>query len=198
MNSKWYFSTLFLILFAFFGAFQQEITIPNQQIVLEFVDGNIDQEEIKNAITDVREKLLSAGVSNISIKETKKGTLKISYFSDVHIDNIKDYLTLKSELTFNQDPDNKSKNFPSSSYKIDIYELTDEVDVTNLNDKYVFEIKYTSDRFTTNPNIAFVKNIELEKAAQLFKTAFKANKNNPFTKDRTSYKEPEVRAGPYC
>ena len=40
------------------------------------------------------------------------------------------------------------------------------------------------------------KNLEQYKTDQLFKIAYKTNKNNPFTKDRTSYKEPEVRAGP--
>ncbi len=196
MNSKWYFSTLLLILFICFGAFQEEVATPNQQIILEFVDGTIDQNEVTKTINDVKEKLISAGVSNIIIKETKDGTLKISYFSAVAINNIKDVLAKDNTLALNQNSENKDNNLPNPNYSIDIYELTDDVDISDLNDKYVFEIKYTSDRFTTNQNIVFVKNGELKKAELDYKIAFEANKNNPFTKDRTSYKVPEVRAGP--
>ncbi len=195
MNSKWYISTLFLIIL-YFGAFQEQVTIPNQEIVLEFIDTNINKKDINNTITDVKEKLLRIGVSNIKIQETKKGTLKISYYSDVDVDNIKGSLANEHQIALNQNSENKENDKPSSNYNIDIHELTDEIDVSNLDDKFVFEIKYNSDRFTTNHNNAFLKNLEVYKANQLYKTAYKAHKNNPFTKDHTSHKEPEVRAGP--
>ena len=163
MKSKWYFSTLLLILFVCFGAFQEKTTIPNQEIVLEFIDVSINKNKINNTITNVKTKLLSAGVSNILIKETKSGTLKISYYSAIHIDNIKEVLAKDNELAFSQNSENKDKNLPLSDYNFDIYELTNEVDTSNLNDKYVFEIKQISDRFTTNPNIAFFRNLELKK-----------------------------------
>lgn len=199
MKSKWFFSLLFLILFACFGAFQEKVNIPNQEIVLEFVDENINKEEINNTITNLKETLLIAGVANINIKETKNGTLKISYYSAVTVDNIKAIIAKENSIAFNLNSENNNKNLPVSDYKFDIYELANEVDVSDLKDKYLFEIKQTSDRFTTNPSLAFLKNIELKKANQLFKTALTANKKNPFTKDRTSHQEPEVRAGPnYC
>ena len=53
MKAKWYISTLFL-LFIYFGAFHEQVSIPNQEIVLEFVDAKIDQKDIKNTIADVR------------------------------------------------------------------------------------------------------------------------------------------------
>ena len=196
MNSKWYISTLFLILFICFGAFQEQVTIPNQEIVLEFVDGKINKTEVKNTIADVKEKLISIGVSNISIQETKAGKLTIAYYSAIPIDNIKVALAEEKELALDEDSENKQKQLPSVTYNIDIYELTNEVDTTNLNDKYVLEIKYISERSTTTQTIAALRNLEIEKANQLFKTAYSTYKNNPLTKDRTSYKEPEVRAGP--
>jgi hypothetical protein len=67
MNAKWYISTLFLILI-YFGEFHEQVSIPNQEIVLEFVDAKINQKNIKNTITDVKEKLLKIGVSNIKIQ----------------------------------------------------------------------------------------------------------------------------------
>jgi hypothetical protein len=196
MKAKWYICTLFL-LFTLFGAFQDQVSIPNQEIILEFVDTKINKNDIKNTIANVKEKLLEVGVSNIKIKETESGALKISYYSIVHIDSIKEALVKENTLVLNKNSENKENNTPVSDYSFNIYELTNEIDISNHNDKFVFEMKYNSDRFTTNYNSAFVRILEVHKANQLFKTAYKANKNNPFTKDYTSCKEPEVRAGPH-
>lgn len=195
MKAKWYFSTLFLILLSF-GAFQEQTYIPNQEIVLEFVDTKTNKEDIDNTIADIKEKLLNVGVSNIKIKETKTGNLKISYHSKVHIDNIKRELTKESLLVLNQDSPNKKQDKSAFNYNIDIYELTNETDISNLDYKYVFEVKYHSDRFTTNNFLAIVKKFEQYKINQLYKTAYKTNKSSLFIKDKTSYSEPEVRAGP--
>lgn len=196
MNSKWYISTLFLILFICFGAFQEQVFIPNQEIVLEFVDGKINQKEILNTIDDVKEKLAGAGASNIIIQETKEGTLKISYYSANHIDNIKEALQTENQFAFHQNSDNEQEKVPSSIYNIDIYELSDEIDATNQNDKYVLEIKYVSEQSTTTNTFASIRNLEIENANLRYKIAYTNYKNNPFTKDKSSCKEPEVRAGP--
>ena len=196
MNTKWYISTLFL-LFSLFGAFHEQVSIPNQEIVLEFIDTTINKESIDHTIADVKEKLLTVGVSKVTIKETQNGTLKISYYSAIAVDDIKKVLGKDQEFVLNQNSENKEEDETASEYNIDIYELTNETDVSNTSDdKFVFEMKYHSDRFTTNSFPAFLKNVEENKSNQLFKTAYKAYKNNPFTEDKTSYKEPEVRAGP--
>ncbi len=195
MNAKWYISTLFLI-FSLFGAFQEQVSIPNQEIVLEFVDTTINKESIEITIADLKEKLLKVGVSNITIKETKNGVLKISYYSIVDVDKIKVALEKEQEFILNKSSQNKEDN-TSSNYNINIYKLTNETDISNTDDKFLFEIKCHSDRFTTNNSSAFLKNLEEEKSNQLFKTAYKSYKNHPFTKNKTSCKEPEVRAGPY-
>lgn len=197
MNKKWFIRALFLVLFICFGAFQEEVLIPNQQIVLEFIDGKINEEEINQTIENLKEKLLAAGVSNIVIKETENGALKISYFSSNHINEIKQALLEESELALNQNSDGKNQKLPISDYSLSIYELTNESDLSNLNDKYVLEIKYASERFTTNYSSALIKNIEVDKTNQLFKTAFSANKNKSLAKDKPSHQEPEVRAGPF-
>tara|TARA_B110000240_G_C13509581_1_gene458410 strand:+ start:1841 stop:2437 length:597 start_codon:yes stop_codon:yes gene_type:complete len=197
MNAKWYISTLFLILI-YFGEFHEQVSIPNQEIVLEFVDAKINQKNIKNTITDVKEKLLKIGVSNIKIQETKSGTLKISYYSIVQIDTIKKALAKEHQLVLNKQSKNNKNT--SSDYHIDIYQLTNESDISNSDTKFLFEIKQISNRYATTYNAAFTRSLTTHQTNQLFKTAYKANKKNPFTKDRTSHEEPEVRAGPriYC
>lgn len=196
MNSKWYASTLFLILFIFLGAFKEKNAVPNQEIILEFVDTKTNKKEIKNTISDVTESLLKIGVEHIVIHETRDKKLKISYFSSLNVKKVKEALVKENQLTLNKKQNNKENNKPSSNYNIDINEIAYDVDISNLEDKFVFEIKYSSDRFTTNNSIVSLRNIELNKANQLFKIAYKTNKKDPFSKDRTSCKEPEVRAGP--
>lgn len=198
MKSKWYFGTLFL-LFACYFALNQQVSIPNQEIVLEFSDAKINKEEVKNTITDVKEKLLNVGATNIKVLETENGTLKISYFSLVNIDNIKDVLLNKNKIALNQSSKNQKKENDSSNYSLDIYELSDETDEFDLNDTPLFQTKYTSERFTFNNNYASLKReLEILKANQLYKTAYRLTKNDSFSKKNSSYSEPEVRAGPYC
>ena len=145
MNAKWYISTLFLALI-YFGAFQNQVSIPNQEIVLEFVDVKINNNEINNTILDVKEKLLKVGVSNIKIQETENGTLKISYYSSVHIDSIKEALSKENELVLSQKSENNENNNTSSDYKIDVYELTNEADLSTHDDNFVFEINNFSSK----------------------------------------------------
>ncbi len=195
MKAKWYISTLFLI-FLYFGAYQEQVSSPNQEIVLEFVDTKINNEDIESTIADIKEKLQNIGVSNINIKKSENGTLKIAYYSAVHIDNIKKELVAENSFVLNQNSDKKEQNKGSFNYNIDIYEITNESEISNLDFKYVLEVKYNSDRFTTHNYYAFLKKFEQSNINQRYKTAFKSNKSNIFIEDKSSYKEPEVRAGP--
>ncbi|TMM32179.1 hypothetical protein FDT66_01570 [Polaribacter aestuariivivens] len=192
MNAKWYISTLLFIALCF-GAFQEQVHEPNQEIILEFVDTSIHKKNVENTITEVKEKLLEIGVSNIVIQETKKGTLKICYYSTIDTKNIKSALTNANQLAVNHLPENDGKHI--SNYNIAVHNLTENIDVSNLGDKFVLEIKYQSDRFTIDNFSGFSESIA-NKANKLFKIAYKVSKNNPFIKDYTSYQEPEVRAGP--
>ena len=191
MNLKWCIST-FLFISLCFGAFQEQKNEPNQEIILEFVDTKTNEKNIENTLIELKEKLLKIGVTNILIQETKKGTLKICYFSNIKAENIKTSLTNENQNPLNQNPEDEKNH---SNYSIDIYQLNDKIDSSNLGDNFILEIKYFSDRFTVK-NISNLTRISSFKANQHFKTSYKFCKNNPFTKDYTSHKEPEVRAGP--
>lgn len=191
MQAKWYFSTFFLI-FIYFGAFQEQVSLPNQEIVLKFVDANINEKDIEKSIAEVKEKLLKVGITNIVIHKSETSTLKISYFSKIDIKNIREILSKENKLLLNTNSPYKN----STNYNLDVYELNDATQLSNVDKKFVFEIKYNSDRFTTVNYSALIKNLESSTAEQLYKTAYKVNKDNPFTKDKASCKEPEVRAGP--
>lgn len=194
MNAKWYLSTL-LFIFTYFGIFHEEVSVPNQEIVLEFVDSEADQQDIAHTIEDLRKKLLELGVANIKIQETESNALKISYYSDAAIEDIKEALVDHNQLIVDGNSNQKEKH-SSVEYTLDVYDLTEKNDLSQRNDKLVFKNGYNFDRSTIDHHYSFAKSVQVSKANQHFKTAFKAYKRNPFVKDYTSHKEPEVRAGP--
>lgn len=194
MKLKWYASTLFLIICISFGAFQKQAVIPNQEIVLEFVDTKTNKNNIESTIADVKEKLLNVGISNISIQNNKNGTLKISYYSNLDIKEIKEILADDCKNLLSEHKKNKEET--TSNYSIDIYELKVESDISGSHEKSILNTKYSSNRSTTNNTNAFLIKIQSEKANFLFKTNFKASKNNTYIKEKSSCIEPEVRAGP--
>ncbi len=201
MNAKWFFST-FLILLAFFGVFHEEVSAPNQEIILEFVDVEVPENDVQKAIENVKQQLLDVGVTNIKVQEAKNGTLKISYYSTVTVDNIKEALSLSNEndlvlnSTSKKQKDHSNSSSELSEYNLDIYELNKGTDISGFDGKYVLEIKSDIDRLS-NPN-SYVSSghITIDKTDQLFKTAYRVNKYVVITIDNTSHKEPEVRAGP--
>ncbi len=198
MKAKWY-ACLLILVFSFFGAIQEQVSIPNQEILLEFVDLKIEKQDIESTIYTVKEKLLNAGVTNINIQETSNGALKISYYSILNVANIKEVLSNNKPLVLNNLPlkKNKPSHKNTSNYNIDIYELDTDSDISNFDGNSIIDIKSSTERFTTTNTYAFLRLLEIEKSNKLFKTAYKATKNLVFVRNNSSYKEPEVRAGPY-
>ena len=195
MNKKWLFISLFFLLFIAFGSFQEQLTIANQEIILEFVDEKIDDEIVKITIADVEKKLNTIGATNIKFSKTKNGTLKISYYSEIAIEEIESALSNQNRLVKNNNKENGENN-SSSDYSLDIYELTNQADSSNLAHKNLLEIKFNFDRFISNDNIPSNIHASLNKTNYLFYTTYKAYRNITFTKKEISYTEPEVRAGP--
>lgn len=193
MNVKWYVITLFLIVCISFGALQEQVLVPNQEIVLEFVDTKINQDNVENTIAEIKEKLLRIGVSNILIQENKNGTLKIAYYSSLDTESIKKAITSKRQYLSTK---NKKKENTSNTYNVAVYELAKNADFSNSNKKTALNTKYNSNRFTTNNTYAFLSQTCIEKVNFRFTIAYQANNRNPFAKDKSSHREPEVRAGP--
>lgn len=194
MNLKWCFGA-FLLLFISLESIQENTPTPNQEIVLEFVNTKATAKTIKNTIANLEQKLVKIGVSNIQIQKTNSGKLKITYYSNNNIEKVKQTLVADNSFSKNLNKQKKKENF---DYKIDVYELQNSTNFSSLDDQFIFEVKYNSDQFYSSTNFPFVRNTSLEKTDFQYKTTYKANKNYPFTKDYTSYNEPEVRAGPDC
>ncbi|WP_406682789.1 hypothetical protein N1F78_08800 [Seonamhaeicola sp. MEBiC1930] len=200
MNAKWYFSTLIIAL-TLLGVCQKQDPVPNQEIVMEFVDVQTTEDDVQNAIADVKETLQNVGATHIEVQEADNGTLKFTYHSNVKAANIKEILSKDNHLVFGYASNNQNSNDSHSSdepsnYNLDVYEIKKSTESSSLGGKYVLEIKYDYDRFT-NPNVYFpLENVGINKSDHLIKIAFKANRNIAIAIDNTSHKEPEVRAGP--
>ena len=202
MKSKWYISALILILTLFGAISQQQITVPNQEIVLQFTDASITSKDTQNTIAIVKKQLQDIGVSNIQVKETENGKLKITYYSDADVASIKKTFSKEKNLTLdytfnnqNEEPSKRPFDENAISYNLDIYEIQNGNDVEwDLNGTSVVELKSESNRLS-NPNIyAFINAVEITENIE--KVAYKIHYNIAIAIDNTSHKIPEVRAGP--
>ncbi|AUC82278.1 hypothetical protein [Lacinutrix sp. Bg11-31] len=197
MKTKWYFGTLIVIL-ALFGACQENLTVPNQEIVLQFSSTNISSSEVKLAITNVKEQLETIGVSKVDIREEANGRLVISYFSDSTVANVKDALsTATLAIYYASNEGNQSELPTKQTYNIDVFEITKSSDPGfGSSGKLLFELKQDYDRFS-NPNVfvyateatSVEKNVEVQ-------VAYKQNKTIAIAINNIPHQIPECRAGP--
>ncbi len=203
MNAKWYISTLIIILSLFGVVNQQQITVPNQEIVLQFNNASVTSEDARNTIAIVKKQLQDLGVSNIKVNETENGKLTITYFSDADVTSIKETFSkekkLKLDYAFkNQDEKDASKRpFDENaiSYNLDVYEIEKGSDSQwDLNGTSVVELKSESNRLAKPSTYAFFNAIEINDG--LVKVTYKTCYNIAIAIDNTSRKIPEVRAGP--
>lgn len=197
MNTKWYFGALIIIL-TLFGASQENLKVPNQEIVLQFSSASVSSNDAQRAISKVKEQLETIGVSKVEVREEANGRLVISYFSDTTVANVKNALSTAT-LAFDYTSNNYSllKLPKEEAYNLDVFEITKSDDVGfGSTGKLILELKQDYDRFS-NPNVFFYapevlatdKNIEVL-------VAYKQNRTLAFATNNILYKIPEGRAGP--
>ncbi|WP_282135099.1 hypothetical protein [Seonamhaeicola maritimus] len=203
MNAKWYFSTLIIAL-TLLGVCQKQVSVPNQEIVMEFVDVDVTSNYVQTAIADVKGQLQGIGAQNIKVQKEQNGTLKITYFSNVKVASIKEVLSKENHIVLGyatnvqNENGNSSSNDSSNNYNLDVYEIKKGTESSSLGGKYVLEIKYDYDRFS-NPNVYVpYESTKISKIDRSVKTAYRVNRNIAIAIDNNSYQKPEVRAGPNC
>ena len=158
---------------------QEQTVVPNQEIVVNFSATDVTSLEAQKAIALVKKQLESIGVKNTRITdELHRGRLKISYYSDVDIENIKkvlsdrDYVSL-DYVFYGQKRDNDSlpfdKNSKEKEYNLDVYEIHKSIDAdADYKGIYVLEVKHEYDRtiypyvydFISKPQATYLKNLE--------------------------------------
>ncbi|WP_044399314.1 hypothetical protein [Lacinutrix sp. Hel_I_90] len=203
MKAKWYFSAL-IILLATLGMCREQIAVPNQEIVLEFIGDDVTSKEAQHAIATVKKQLQSIGIETIEVSTSAEGKLKIKYYSATDVQRIKDILLNDIELGYAANGLNKNNtNFPSrepvKKYNVDVFEIQNGNKLlSDVGGKCSLELKQEYDRFS-NPNVfSIIELIVVSEREHLIKVAYKLNRTIAIAIDNTSHKIPEVRAGPNC
>jgi len=202
MNSKWYISTLIIIL-ALIGLNQEQTKVANQQIVLQFADEEKTSTAAHDdALATITTKLQALGITSIEIIDNDDTQLSIRYYSDIDALSVREFLSQDSELALSyRDIDQLPFDFPKdelpetcSLIVSDLQQQTD--DGLGLNGKFAFELNQDYKRFSNPVVLQFNNSIILEQEA-IVRVAYKINRVVAIAIDNTSYTIPEVRAGPY-
>ena len=201
MKAKWYFSILVIAL-TLLGVCQEQVSVPNQEIVMEFIYDEVTSDEVQDAIAVVKKQLQALGIDNIQVGEKEDGRLKIIYYSDVTVASIKKILSEEKNLELDYGPyseDKEHTRFPSSEskngYNLDVYEIQNGTDAeSDLNGTYVVELKYEYNRFS-NPNL-YINKIDSSEKDSIVKVTYKVCRSIAIAIDHVSHNVPDVRAGP--
>jgi len=193
MNSRRYIGALIIVLTFLGVVYQQQNTLPNQEIILQFTGVKVTSAETQSTIAIVKNQLQNLGANNIQVKETKNGTLKITYYSNTNVINIKKTLSQENKLVLDYATNKESSELPAENssigYYLDVYEIKQGNQTDwNLVENNVLEQKIENDRFF-NPNFFVLINTKhLNDKDLITKVAYKVRRNVTIAIDNTSHK----------
>lgn len=194
MKSKWYFGIVITAL-TFFVVSQQQITVPNQEIVFQFSDNQATVSQTEKAIHAIKAQLQNIGVKNTQVFE-QNGILKISYYSDITIAEVKSIL-INEKLIFNNTKGTQNDNPLDSSYNVDVFEIKPATESgVGFDGKFIVEAKQ---EYTRASQIVLTFSAITESIIQLtlpVNVTHKVNTNISISIDKGSFNIPEGRAGP--
>ena len=201
MKAKWYIST-FIIVLTLLGISHNHISLPNQEIIVQFNDDEVTVEQSQKAIGLIKQQLYIFGVDNIQVQEVSNGNFRIAYHSSVTVESIKTVLASSENLpidvasfglNYQKQPSNKNQKH----YHLDIYEIQGISVDYDLTGTLTLETKYGYDRFANSNVYSDVDDINVSiEDDKSIERAFKLYKDIAIAIENTSHTIPEVRAGP--
>lgn len=199
MNAKWYASILFIIL-ALIGLSQEQNKASNQQVSLQFVDVELSSDVAHDAVLAlITQKLQILGADAIEVVANDAQQVSIRYYSAMDADRVEAFLSGNTPLTATNGeelPLELPKENDSEKYRIVVSDLHMQVDgnftfkatLANTQDKEQHKVVYPN---TGNilalqelPHVIIAGTLQDVKGADFI------------VKKNTSYKIPQVRAGP--
>lgn len=203
MKSKWYISTL-IILLALIGLNQEQTKVANQQIVLQFTDAETTSlTACDDALATITKKLHDLGVTGIEIIESDNVKLTIRYYSDIDALTVGELLSQDSKLSLTYGnigelPFDFPKEELPESFSLVISDLQQKTgDGLGLNGKFASQSRPDYQGFS-NPSVLLFNDALVLGQALLTKVAYNAHQVIAIAIDNTSHIIPEVRAGPYA
>ncbi len=203
MNTKWYISTLLIIL-ALIGLNQEQAKVANQQIVVQFTDGEMTSVTAHDdVLATVTKKLQALGIVNIEIIENDDTKLSIRYYSAIDAISVGEFLSEDSEFSLTySDIDQLPLDFPKDQLPetcslviSDLQQQSD--DGFGVNGKLAFELNQDYKRFSIPVILPFNALTGFEHDA-IVHVAYKVNRVIAIAIDNTLRPIPEVRAGPFA
>ena len=202
MKARWCISAIIFILTLFGVVNQQQSSIPNQEIVLQFTDVELTSEAVQHTIAKLKSQLQSIGVEKLKVENSENGQLRITYYSDADVASIQKKLLKAKRVALNYalNDEGQSKT-PSKdieiSYNLDIYEIQKTNDfLSDLDGKFVLEPKLKNDR-SSSPNFEMsINDVQCNDHCELVKVAYKVSRNISIEISDALHYIPEVRAGP--
>lgn len=202
MKAKWCISAIIFILTLFGVVNQQQMVLPNQEIVLQFTDVELSSEAAQITIAKLKSQLQAIGVDNLKLEEGVNGQLKITYYSDADVASIQKKLSKIKIIALDYDLNAEGHSkIPHEnieiSYNLDVYEIQKTNDfLSDIDTKFVLEPKFKNDRSSSsNFDISFI-DIQFNNQGELVKVAYKVSQNISIEISEALHIIPEVRAGP--
>ena len=205
MKSRWYFCTLLIVLTLAGVVNQQQDPAPNQEIVVQFTDVEVSSDAAQRELAEVTKQLQDIGASNIQINEGEHGRLKITYYSNAEVTQIRNALSKDKNLDLenssfqhNETPVEFPLGDAAVSYNIDIFEIQTSSDIfQGFDGNTVVEFKIDGDRFYNSIAYHTYKVVNPKTTNKYVCQQLKFRNNIAIAIDYNAQNIPEVRAGPH-
>jgi hypothetical protein len=201
MQTKWYLRS-FIILVAIIGLTLEQITQPNQQIVVEFGSDTVSVASAQEAMETITNELRVLGVQNIKVQQGIHGDLTITYYSPIDTKEIENLLFLKKELhdefaSCNTLPKNQAPPFDTRSvYKIDVHKIQKRADIEPDLNGLIVAFEGKTHRYYLAKVYDAIHGSQTAHQDKITELSYIVQCAVSFTVTEFSYKIPQVRAGP--
>lgn len=204
MIAKRYFSA-FIILILLLGFYKKQNPVPNQEIELQFVSQEVVDEDTEDIIKAIKLQLEAFGVTDIQVREQENGILKIAYYSETAVADIKKILSsegITSKGEPNQIPTNKKvvkfQDYGNvDTFKLDVYEIqTTSGPYVGIHGKYILTLQKEYDKAPSPNSFGNVNSYLAREFQTTIAFAYTESTYTTILKENISYEIPDVRAGP--
>ena len=204
MNWKWL-GSLCIVALACFGVNLKQEASPNQEIELQFQTNWVTSSEAQQAISHIKEKLQSIGIRDIQVAAVPGDPIKISYYSNVDVSLVKGLFTSEENLTLDYSSPLKEStpsNLPFSNGEVPYQLLITEISKESPNhlgfNGILVELKSIRDHYVNHIDYGCVFYSEFSVKKWIEKKSKNLHNSSVVLIENTSYKIPEVRAGPFA
>jgi hypothetical protein len=202
VNFRWYIPVLVIVL-AFFGISAEQAVVPNQEIVVQFDTSAVSSKEARQTISEITDQLKAIGVEHIQVSELLNGKLKVHYYSAVDVAIIKNLLNKQNKYQLGNAALNEKDGSPvipfnsaTNTYKLDVIIIQKNFDSNMGFQGLLVPVKSIKDQFVNQIVSLGVAETNFGLKQNFENIAYKNYRNASLLIDNSSYKIPEVRAGP--